>query len=995
MNPQRWSQIEELFQRACESDPVLRLRLLEEVADGDPDLRRTVERLLASAPAAAEDLRAAVYGGLHALAFPLVGETISHYRILAGLGTGGMGSVYRAEDVKLGRPVALKFLAEEFIVDAAALSRFEREARSASALEHPGICPIYEFGEHDGKPFLVMPLLQGDTLYALLSHRTPASLEPAEFLELAVQIARALDAAHRHGIIHRDIKPANIFVTIQGETKILDFGLAKPVDREVSEDEWSCSGVAENGGDRLLRLSPNSTGLAMGTFGYMSPEQARGEPLDARTDIFSFGLVLYEMATGQRAFQAASEAIPPESASRHIPASLRQFNPAIPARVNAIISRALERDRDARYATAAQLLADLESAKQVNERRTGRWLRVLTSAIWVGLLVVAGVAMWLPNRTPRSHTSADIRYRRLTVNSSENPVTSGAISPNGKYLAYVDPQGMHVSDVDNGEILALAAPQEMSGKDVTWEITSGGWFPDSERFVANAHPAGGFQQAWSSETTSVWLFSRRNAPPRKLREHAVAWSVSPDGTRISFGSHRGRVGERESWQMDADGQHAHKVFDTSEDASVYGFYWSAAGHRGLYVRAAASGDELLNRDRDGGSATTVPTPEQFRELRGNQLHGDVSWLPDGRVIYQVIDQASGTEPWHGACNLWATRLDPKSGEPLGRPERLTDWTGFCSVTSNATADGRRLAFLRTYGAHGTAYVADFEAGRKGIGTPRHFTLEDEDEFIGDWTADSRTVVIGVNRTNGYGLYRQALDSTASTALVRSVTGAWITTANLSPDGRWVIALLWPIERGPSAANPDVPQPLVRIPITGGAPERILDVVRAGPPSCARSPATTCVIVEQSADGRQMIVTQFGVLQGRGGELARVDLNRGIDFMENPLAAISPEGTRLALVRSPDGPIEIRSLRGQPTFTVPAEGLDKLWNLAWDGDGKGLLVTRHIEGGTELLRVDLEGGVARLWKNRGPRGFAVPSPDAHHLAIYDWQQDSNIWVMENF
>jgi serine/threonine protein kinase len=187
-----------------------------------------------------------------------------------------MGSVYRAEDVKLGRPVALKFLAEEFVVDAAARSRFEREARSASALEHPGICPIYEFGEHDGKPFLVMPLLQGETLRALLSHRTPASLELAEFLELAVQIARALEAAHRHGIIHRDIKPANIFVTTQGETKILDFGLAKPVDREVSEDQWSCSRGAANGGGRLLRLSPresflNSTGLAMGTFGYMSP----------------------------------------------------------------------------------------------------------------------------------------------------------------------------------------------------------------------------------------------------------------------------------------------------------------------------------------------------------------------------------------------------------------------------------------------------------------------------------------------------------------------------------------------------------------------------------------------------------------------------------------------------------------------------------------------------------------------------------------------------
>jgi serine/threonine protein kinase/Tol biopolymer transport system component len=1000
VDSQRWTQIEELFHRVYECDPTQRGRLLEEACNGDSELRDAVEVLLAGGEGAANDLQAAVHSGLDAVAFPLVGETISHYRILGGIDTGGMGSVYRAEDIKLGRQVALKFLAEEYARDPEALSRFEREARAASALQHPNICTIYEFGEHAGQPFLVMHLLEGQTIRDLISlrrqQRPPFAIH--ELLNFALQIAGALDVAHRHGIIHRDIKPANLFITKQGEGKILDFGLAKPSHMEITEaaSEPTADGSNKGPMQSLLRRIPtreaflSRIGAAIGTAAYMSPEQARGERLDARTDIFSFGLVLYEMATGHRAFQRATEPVLHDVIVRHSFVPVRKLNPTLPVRFGAIVHKALERNRDSRYQTAAELCADLEKVERELEGRKASRLWAFSSLVLLAALVAGGAVTWFAKRGPSLHAGADIRYRRLTGNSADNPVTSGAISPSGKYLAYVDSRGVHVKDIDTGDTRTLAPPQDI-GKEVTWEIIGPAWFPDSARFVANAHPAGGFDRAWSSQTTSIWIFSRANATPQKLREHAVAWSVSPDGSLISFGTNRGSVGERESWQMSATGQQAHKIFETGENSSIHGFFWSPGGRRGLYVKTDASGDTLLTRDGNGESPVMLPIAGTFSERSPDALPSDLSWLPDGRVLYPGSDPSPGSG---GACNFWARRLDPATGEPLGTPERLTNLAESCYVKANATADGKRLAFLRTFEVHATAAVMDLDARGTPIGTPRHITLEN-DETVGDWTGDSHTLIVGVNRSDSCGVYAQPLSSGSRQALAPFIAGAQLADVGMSPDGRWVLAGLWPLERGPSAGNPDAPLLLVRIPITGGAPQTILQMIRSGPFSCTRWPADVCVLVEQTADARQVVVTEFDAIRGRGHELARVSLARKPDFWDNPLAAISPEGTRLVVARSPDGPIEVRSLRGEATFTVDTNGLDKLWVLAWAPDGHSLIVHRHVQGGAEVLRVDLHGEVTRLWKTNSPRGAAIPSPDGRHLAIIDWDQDSNMWMMENF
>lgn len=302
----------------------------------------------------------------------LIGKKVSHYRVLELLDAGGMGIVYKAEDLKLGRRVALKFLPQELARNSSALERFEREARAASALNHPNICTIYEFEEYEGHPFIVMELMDGQTLRERIANAS-APFQTNELIDLAIQITDGLDTAHQKGIIHRDIKPANIFVTSDDQAKILDFGLAKlaPIVHSIGEPS------DPNVPDDVVQRTPGEfeqqaksdpllsrTGVAMGTAGYMSPEQVRGEKLDARTDLFSFGLVLYEMATGQRAFKGDTVPALQKAILCETPAPVRDLNPEVPAKLQQIIMKTLERSRETRYQAAVELRADLETVKQ-------------------------------------------------------------------------------------------------------------------------------------------------------------------------------------------------------------------------------------------------------------------------------------------------------------------------------------------------------------------------------------------------------------------------------------------------------------------------------------------------------------------------------------------------------------------------------------------------------------------------------------------------------
>ena len=586
-----------------------------------------------------------------------IGETASHYRVLSKLGEGGMGVVYEAEDTRLNRRVALKFLPER-------TGRFAREALAAASLSHPNICTIYDVGEHEGRPFLALELLEGETLKDRIQRRPLAS---GEVIELGLQILEGLAAAHAKGVVHRDIKPANIFVTVGGQAKILDFGLAKvaAVGQPAGRAEATATETA------VLVTSPGS---AIGTAAYMSPEQALGEELDARSDLFSFGLVLYEMAAGRPAFPGTTAAAVFDGILRQTPAPPTRLNPDLPVELDRMIGKALEKKRTLRYQTALDMRQDLEKLLPASTSRrvravvpAARWIRRYRP-LWVGAATLAALAAAFELR-PTAPAPSVLGTAQLTSDGqlkSFSPDSLGRRLLTDGFRIYFTEGGPRNSvlqqvSVEGGEPAAVPVPFDLSNL--------AGMSPRRPELLIGTSPV-------IAGAGALWTLPVPGGQPRRLGDVLASDAVwSPDGESLLY------TAGRDLYRAAADGSQSRKLATLAHDPA-----WPRWSPDGSTIRFSTFDSHLLQRqlwevrpDGSGLRPLLRGWGSEIGECCGN-------WTPDGRWF--VFEAFRG-----GQQGLWAIREKAPFWQKVNRqPVRLTI-TEMSMRSPEPSRDGKKIFFI--------------------------------------------------------------------------------------------------------------------------------------------------------------------------------------------------------------------------------------------------------------------------------------------------------------
>ena len=854
----------------------------------------------------------------------MTSKTISHYRILERLGAGGMGVVFKAEDTRLSRSVAIKFLPKEAARDAAAMERFRREARSASALNHPNICTIHDIGEHEGDPYLVMELLEGKTLTERIGGR-PVSLDA--FLDLGTQIADALDAAHSKGIVHRDIKPSNIFVTNRNQAKILDFGLAK----------LAAARRRDTDAVETVALEPDlvtSPGTTVGTVAYMSPEQARGLELDGRSDLFSLGSVLYEMATGSPPFRGSTPAVVFDGILNKPPVPPSQLNPALPAEIDRIVSRAMEKDADLRFQSAGDMRAELKRLRREVDSggsnpktpvampaEPSPWKRWVWPATGLALLLAIGMAaalFWRMRSRPHLPMS-------ITQVTSTGKARYAALSPDGKYVAYAERENgvsqILLRHLDTGGVAQVVPPSE--------PLISGiGFSPDGNHLAYLATPP------QVSQNDLYMIPTLGGVPVQVSTDVDGPVAFSPDGKQIVFVRYKQQPRQSQLLLANADGGNERQVsLKKPPEFLSRAVSWSPDGKRIAFI----VNDSVRTIKHQDGAEQIVGSK------KWNQPES-IQWLPGSRALLITSE-----EKGEGAAHHQIYRMSFPDGEVRRITTDLNDYHGLsvaldgtkavCSqlnvqdsvwvVPAGAEDQSRRITTGRQDGRLGLMWTAD---GKVLESDPSGATWLMSDEGSGrrPFAADQRvrtdiarcgpTRIVYVSRDNNRThLWISAADGTVPKQLT---SGAGESSPACTPDGKYV----YYYATGDGTID--------KLPVEGG--EAVTVVKNAHEPAI-------------SPDGQWIAFHYHGALD-RNEHLAMLPIQGGTAVKVFPLVISHEQPSRHTWTRDSkfityvDRKKGSSNLWNQPIDGTPVRQIthfnsDHITRLDWNSDGKRLLITK--------------------------------------------------------